>query len=136
MGPLRDLTTRPSATNPVPLFISPVDVPPETVVTHSAYPALRWHKDSGQEITVYDAQDDAVRAPKTKWTAQPPTQTALSPEELARQMFEALSPEDQQFVIIAQREAKLARVNEAMSALPPHQIDALTAKPAPAGKRA
>lgn len=114
-GPLTDLRRPPTATDPRPVWVQDTDGREFEPITHAPYPALRWHLESGREITVQTAADD--RALGKGWTSVPPASGPVDPAEHARQMFESLSPEDQAFVLEQQRQNRLAKVNVLMGTL-------------------
>lgn len=131
---LHDLRLQPTATDPRPLFVPSVDAPRDVIITHSPFPRLLWHRGTGEEITVHSL--DEVRLRGADWTDVPPNQAPLDPLEHARQLFEALSPEDQAFVLEHQRKARLDRVNAYLGTLSEHQVaQAMTGEPKKAKKK-
>jgi hypothetical protein len=132
---LHDLRLAPTATDPRPLFIpsaeGPREMPPQPF---QPCPKLLWHKETGQEITVMDAIEEKAKG--DDWISVSPRTAAIDPVTFARQMFEALSPEDQQLVLEHQRKAKVDAVTKAMSGLTSSQLDAAVSAPEKKGRKA
>ncbi len=127
---LTDLTRLPSARDPRPMFRT--ENYPEFHVTQSRYPALLWHAETGQEITVYSDEEKAAKGPL--WTSLPPNRV-VDPVEEARAAFEALSAEDQAFVLNFQHQQKLTRVTTALGNLTQSQAEAvLSTEPTKRGR--
>jgi hypothetical protein len=125
---LHDLRLAPTATDPRPLFTSGVpEAPRDRPETHSPYPRLLWHRETGQEITVGSAEDHARRG--ADWTDQPPQSQAIDPVEQARALFESLSEEDRALVLELQRKAKIDAINAALGQLSPGQMASALGQP-------
>lgn len=91
-----------------------------------AYPTLYWD-DHGVERRIESAEAEK-QIPAT-WKPYPPRKAAIvDPLVKAQEEFDALSPEDQQFVLQAQKQARLNRLNEMMSALTDTQLAAMNTK--------
>lgn len=91
-----------------------------------AYPTLYWD-DHGVERRVETAE--AEKLIPASWKPYPPRKAAIvDPLVKAQAEFDALSPEDQQFVLQAQKQARLNRLNEMMSALSDTDLASLTPK--------
>ena len=130
---LHDLRLLPTATDPRPTWVQATDGREFGPEQHLPYPALLWHVETGQEITVHSAEERAAKGPM--WTTVAPTAVPLDPVEQAKRMFDSLSPEDQQFVLDMQRKARMDAVSAAMSALTPSQQAAAFGQPDEAPKR-
>lgn len=88
------------------------------------YPRLYWDA-AGVERRVESA-DVPIPA---EWNSYPPSKAAIiDPMVRMQQEFDALSPEDQQFVLDAQRKARLNRLNEMMSGMSEANLSALVPK--------
>jgi hypothetical protein len=124
---LHDLRLLPTAKDPRPMWVQATDGREFGPEKHSPFPALLWHVETGEEITVQSEAEKQARG--AMWTSTPPNTKPLDPEAQARAMFEALSPEDQQFVIEMQRKARMDAVSAAMSALTPSQQAAALGQP-------
>ncbi len=121
---LTDLRLVPTATDPRPTWVQDTDGREFGVITHLPYPALLWHRETGQEITVHSAKEREERG--DMWVTVAPSTVVADPVDAARRMFESLSPEDQAFVLENQRQARIAAVSSAMGALTPtQQVSAL-----------
>ncbi len=118
---LHDLRLQPTATDPRPLFIPSAEGSRDVPERHLPYPKLLWHVDSALEITVYDEAEHHAKLDGGEWTSVPPTSKPIDPVERARLMFEALNDEDKALVLEQQRQARIAAVSGAMSALTANQ---------------
>ena len=114
---LHNLLLQPSATDPRPLFIPSAEAPRDVIITHAPYPRLMWNLFTGQEITVHSKEEFDAKMDTEQYTAIAPETKALDPTDYARQLFESLSPEDQQLVLENQRQTNIARVTAAMAGL-------------------
>lgn len=129
---LHDLRLMPTATDPRPLFIPSAEANRDMPERHTPYPKLLWHVETGQEITVYDEAEHQAKG--EMWTNIPPASQALDPVARAKQMFDALSPEDQALVLEQQRQARIAAVTAAMGGLTVSQAAEALGEPAPVRK--
>lgn len=131
---LHDLRKLPTATDPRPTFFLDTDGREFEPITHSPFPRLFWLKDTGQEVTIHSA--DELDAKRHLLLDAAPNTAVLDPTERARQMFEALSSEDQALVLEAQRQARLAKVNAAMAGLSETQVaQAMANVPTPKARK-
>lgn len=129
---LTDLRPLPTAQDPRPTFFG-VDAPRDVLVTHSPFPRLMWHSETGQEITVFDEIEMQAKSPV--YTATPPHFKPLDPVEKLRAEFEALSDDDKAFVLEMQRKARVDAVAGQMAGLSQAQIaNALGSEPAKRGR--
>ncbi len=79
------------------------------------FPRLMWDE-NGTERAV-QSQEDMDTVPSS-WMPYPPSKAALvDPMVRMQAEFDALSPDDQAFVLDAQRKARLNRLNEMMTGL-------------------
>ncbi len=89
------------------------------------YPRLYWDA-AGVERRVESAETPIP----SDWTSYPPSKAAIvDPMVRMQQEFDALSPEDQQFVLDAQKKARLNRLNEMMAGASEANLAALMPKP-------
>lgn len=89
------------------------------------YPRVYWDE-RGAERLVTSA--DADQTTPASWMPYPPSKAALvDPMVKMQAEFDALSPEDQQFVLDAQRKSRLNRLHEMMAGL--SEADLATLKP-------
>lgn len=112
---LHDLRLLPTATDPRPLFIPSAEGSRDVPERHLPYPRLLWHVETGQEITVHSLEEHQAKG--EMWISTPPASQALDPVARAKEMFDALSPEDQALVLEQQRQARIASVTAAMGGL-------------------
>lgn len=90
------------------------------------FPRLYWDA-RGIEQRVETAEAEALIP--SAWKPYPPAKAAIvDPLVKAQAEFDALSPEDQQFVLQAQKQARLNRLNEMMSGLSDVQLASLNQK--------
>ena len=86
------------------------------------FPRLYWDK-NGKEMRVESAE---MPIPQD-WTASPPIATALDATAQLQAQFDALSPEDQIFVLEAQKQARLKKIHDLMSGLSEADIASFSA---------
>ena len=97
----------------------------QTVI--APFPCLRWDE-NGVERRI-ETLEELQRVPET-WTAAPPmAMAAADPMDKLREEFDALSPEDQAFVIEAQKKARLERLHGLMAGISEKDVASLTVKP-------
>jgi hypothetical protein len=95
------------------------------------YPRLYWDA-NGVEKRV---ESEAEFIPHD-WTSYPPSKAAIvDPMVRAQQEFDALSPEDQQLVLAAQKQARLNRLQSMMSDLSDANLAQLMPKPVEGKKK-
>lgn len=94
------------------------------------FPRLMWD-DKGIEHKIENAE--ALAALPSTWNGYPPSKAAIvDPMVKMQAEFDALSPEDQQFVLEAQKKARLNRLHEMMSGMSDKDLAGLTVKPSEA----
>ncbi len=92
-----------------------------------AYPRLYWDE-QGIERRVETAEADKLTPPT--WRTMPPgKQEPINQAAVLQAQFDALSPEDQAYVLEAQKQTRLKRIHELMSGLSESDIASLTPKP-------
>jgi hypothetical protein len=134
---LHDLNRKPAANDARPLFVwsadSPVDYRP---MPGPPFPALIWHKQTGEERTVYSAAEQASYG--TDWQTVPPTAAPVAVDPMAdlQAALDALSPEDRAAVLRSQKQARMASLTERLAGLSPDELDSLLPAPTPAKKTA
>lgn len=127
---LHDLRLVPTATDPRPLFLpsaeAPRDAPPYVRTT---WPSLRWHKETGQEITVTNDQQAATLGPE--WVQTPPGAVALDPLAGMQDALAALTPKERDAIFANQKRLRLDKLQAALAALSDDDLAALleSAKP-------
>ncbi len=107
-----------------PHFEWSADEPPEGTKI-PAYPRLMWDA-KGTEYSIANPIDEQRRRDEG-WTTAPPMASALSASDRIQSELAALSPEDRQFVIEAQKQARLNKLKEQMSGLSNADLAALMA---------
>lgn|SRR5262245_49752785 len=112
---LHDLTLKPSKDDPRPTFFQETDGREFLPIRHSPFPKLLWNRDTGEEVTVKTVHEE--RELGSHWTTVPPSTAPLDPETYARKLFDALSPDDQAFILEHQRQMRLEQVKKAMGQL-------------------
>jgi hypothetical protein len=99
---------------------------PDGMTVIPDYPTLYWDG-AGIEHRVESAEADAT-TPAT-WKPYPPSKAAIvDPLVKAQAEFDALSPDDQAFVIQAQKKARLNKLHEMMAGLSDKDLATLTAQ--------
>ncbi len=124
--PLKDMrppTTQKGRLNR-PHFEWSADDDGHTVI--APFPRLMWDE-KGVEHKVESVE--ALAALPSTWNPYPPSKAALVDPMVKMQAdFDALSPEDQQFVLDAQKKARLNRLHEMMSGLSEKDLASLNVK--------
>lgn len=127
---LTDLRTPRNPTSKLhrPTFF-PVDEADEQVkpYRYQAFPKLKFKlDDTGKlvETCVFNAESE--KALGHEWADAPPWAAPVSSAERLRAELEALSPEDREFVLEAQRKQRLARLESALSHLSDAQLADVT----------
>ena len=88
------------------------------------FPRLCWDA-QGHEHRI-ENEEDLATVPNT-WSLTPPTTArAADPMVQVRAEFESLSVEDQQFLLNAQKQTRLNRINELMNGLSKDDLAALS----------
>ncbi len=128
---LHDLRLAPTATDPRPLFIPSAEGSRDVPERHLPFPALLWHVETGQEITVYDEMEKQAKG--EMWTSIPPQSAPVDPVEHAKRMFDSLNDEDKALVLEQQRQVRIARVTAAMGGLTASQADEAVGLPVKRG---
>lgn len=109
-----------------PHFEQSAEEPPEGT-TIPAFPRLFWDG-AGIERKIHE---DQLHLVGTDWTSAPPLASAVvDPMIRIQAEFDALSPEDQQFVLNAQKQARLSRLHSLLADLPDQDVASLNVKPA------
>lgn len=112
---LHDLRLLPTATDPRPTFFWSAEGARDVVETHSPYPKLLWHKDTGVEITVQTEAEHRLKA--ADYVTVAPNSTPQSEADRIKALFDSLSPEDQKIVLDADRKARLEKIQSGLSNL-------------------
>lgn len=125
---LHDLRLLPKADDPRPMFIWSAETPRDYVPRPgTAFPKLMWHVESGEEITVQNEAEGRVKS--DLYTYTPPLMSApLDALTELQQVFESLSPEEQQMVLDAQNDRRRKEIEDKLSKLSPAALEALLAK--------
>lgn len=131
---LTDLTLKPSARDPRPTFFAETDGREFQPIRQSPYPKLLWHVDTHEEITVASQQEEITRG--AMWTPTAPMTMPLTPEEMARKLFESLNDADKALIVEHQHQVRLDTVKRALEGLSEGQAAELLAQlMAPKGKQ-
>jgi hypothetical protein len=125
---LDDLRLRPTATDPRPTFFWSTESPRTGDLTKTTpYPRLLWEEATGAEITVYDSGAEADKLAHG-YVRLPPAFIEPDPVEQMRTLLEALSPEDRETVLAAQKLERMGRIKQQLSELPADQLAQLLAE--------
>ncbi len=97
------------------------------------FPRLMWD-DKGVERKVVSAED--LETVPASWMPYPPSKAAIvDPMVKMQAEFDALSPEDQMFVLEAQKKARLNKLHEMMAGLSDTDLASLHVKPSEKSKK-
>lgn len=136
---LNDLRLLPTAKDPRPTFFPSAEAPRDgsaDVRFHTEFPKLMFHKDTGKEIRVEDAQEQAKKATEGFiLTAKPepstdPEEMALQAAEALMAVLEGLTPKERAQVLSEQETRQRESIHAQFADLPVHLQKALMAKAA------
>ncbi len=132
---LHDLNRPPAADDPRPLFIWSAAQPKDYVPGPAKYfPALLWHRETGEEITVHSAAERADYG--EEWISTPPAAAVPDPFGDMQAALDLLSADDRALLIESQRQDRMRVLQAKLAALPQAQLEALLAGQAePIAKR-
>lgn len=124
-GPLQNLNKRPSETDPRPLFVWSTEAPPDWE-THKTYPfpRLLWSVD-GVEIVVKTQKQMDEKVAQGYLLANP-IQRAETDDERWQREFNALSAEDQAFLLNETERLKRERLTAMAAEMNPEKFAAMT----------
>ncbi len=129
--PLKDLRPPTTAKGRLnrPHFEWQADEPPEGVVI-KPYPRLFWDGKGVEHLV--GTPEDEQRDKREDWKPYPPLLGAATDADRLQEELNSLSPEDREWVIKAEREARLNRLKDRMSGLSDADLKTMT----PAAKSA
>ncbi len=129
---LDDLTLPPTKDDPRPTFLWSAESPRNAgdLRKVSAFPALMWHKVTGQEITVKDADEKATKT--AFYTDVAPMAVVKEPMQEMQDLLDGLSDEDRALVLEAQKQQGMEALQERLAGLSEEQLAALLEKSNPA----
>jgi len=114
-----------------PHFEWSADTPPEGTVI-PPFPRLYWTPDNVEHRFESQEEMDAKMAADPSILLLPPNQTPLTKQQILEREMASLSPEDREFLIAAQRTARMARIQEQMQGMSADDVAAVMASTAPA----
>jgi len=122
---LHDLRLLPTKDDPRPTFFWSAESPRDGVDVSrtTPYPALMWHRESGEEITVFSAEDEANHA--HAYTTKAPQIVAKAPMDELSDLLAQLPEADRALVLEAQRQERMQSLKAKLAALTPEQLEAL-----------
>jgi len=132
---LHDLRLLPTKDDPRPTFFWSAESPRDGVDLSKTtpYPALMWHRESGEEITVFSAQDEADHA--SAYTTHAPQTVLRAPMDELSDLLGQLPEADRALVMEAQRQERMQKLKAQLAALSPEQLEGLLARAEPAKKK-
>lgn len=124
---LHDLRMLPTKDDPRPLFIMSAETPRDfgDVSKTHPYPALLWHRDTGEEITVQSAKERATYG--AEWKSVPPVDRVLTPMEDISELLAGLTEHERSVVLEAQNRQRMESLQSRLAELTPEQLAALVA---------
>jgi hypothetical protein len=125
---LHDLRLLPTAKDPRPTFFWSAESPRDAgdLTRTTEFPKLMWHVSTGEEITVYNLEQQEAKA--SFYTVQPPMNAVaveVDPIEAMREALDRLTPEERAVIIQAQQDTRRAALTAKLSALSEEQLEAL-----------
>ncbi len=132
---LHDLRKRPSATDPRPTFFWSAEEPPHGVdlTKTKPFPALLWHGENGQEITVMSAKEQAEKL-AAGYVLKAPFVIVLDPMDELAEAIAALPEADRKLLLDGQKQDRINAMRDQLGKLPESQLALLLKKSARAGK--
>ena len=126
---LHDLTLLPTKDDARPTFFWSADKPRHAGnLSHTEeYPRLMWEGTTGTEITVKDRADQLAHLSMGYVLTAPANAAAPDPMEAIRAAFDALSPEERDLLIEAQKQDRINALRAKLSQLAPDQLETLLA---------
>jgi hypothetical protein len=124
-GPLKDLRDPgdPQKRLHRPSFFFQVT---DSYTTPTEYPKVKWHQNGTDTLVLTRAAEEALGP---EW-GDTPSGKPLDPAERLKAEMMALSPEDQELVRTAMRQARLDKIQRTMGELSPAEIEGLLASDA------
>ncbi len=123
---LHNLLLMPTDKDARPTFFWSAESPRDTYVTHSPWPALLWHNDTGREITVSGAEERAKYG--EEWISTPPAALVIDPLSNIQDAFAGLSDEEQQLIMEAQKRDRIAKMQAKLADLSEEDLARLVAQ--------
>ncbi len=129
---LHDLRLLPTKDDARPLFLLSTEAPRDgTDLTRTTpFPALLWHKSTGEEITVHSAKEKAERGPE--WVSTPPEHRVLTPVLELSELMAGLSDHEREVLFKDQHQSRMDTLKERLAGLTPEEVAELFAGLAPA----
>lgn len=120
---LTDLRLLPTATDPRPTFFMSAEPPRNAgdLTRTTPFPMLLWHQESGTEITVHSAKEQAVYE-AAGYAGQPPFEIELDPMDVLAAQIEALSEGDRAALIESQRQDRIAAMRAKLAEMPEDKL--------------
>lgn len=122
---LHDLRLLPTADDPRPTFFWSAEQPRDSkdYSKTSLYPRLMWHKETGEEITVYNLQQERERG--SFYQVQPPFQIVLTPQQELQELLAGLTEQERATILDAQHAQRLDAIKDRLAALSDDQLEAV-----------
>lgn len=117
------------------MFVWSADSPRDRDLTRTTeFPKLMWHKTTGEEITVYNIEQQIEQG--SIYTTQPPANpVTLDPMEQLQDALMGLSEADRALVLEEQRKQRISALQSKLAALSEDQLEALLNQSEPAKRR-
>ncbi len=98
------------------------------------FPRLYWDE-NGVEGR-FESQADMDARMQENWTLLPPNQVPLTKQQMIDRELASLSPEDRDFLLDAQKKARIGRLQDLMSGMSAADVNAAIGIDKPKGKKA
>jgi len=122
---LHDLTLLPTKDDPRPTWFPSAEKPRNIDVSKTyEFPKLMWKGDTGQEITVASAEEQATKM-RFGYVLTCPLAVELDPMEELQKQFSMLSDEDQLAIRKATYENRIETMVDQLAKLDQSQLDAI-----------
>ncbi len=125
---LHNLTLLPTATDPRPMFIPSAEAPRDgrDLTKTTEFPKLMFHKDSGEEITVYSAGEQRQMSDLYDLLAK--AGRVLEPMDALRLELDSFSEEDRKLIMDAQKQSRMATMQAKLAGLSEEALARLLAE--------
>ncbi len=129
---LHDLRLMPTKDDPRPMFIMSTEAPRDgrDLTRTTPFPALLWHKATGEEITVHSAKEKAERG--QEWVSTPPEHRVMTPIVELSELMAGLTEHERTVLFEEQNTSRMESLRERLADLTPEEVTKLFAELAPA----
>jgi len=123
---LHDLRLVPTATDPRPLFIPSAELPRDAKpYVYTKFPSIRWHRETGAEVSVKDAKAAAALGPE--YVDYPVHLQPLDPMAGMADALAALTDKERDAITANQRDLRMAKLQEQLSQMSESDLETVLA---------